>query len=124
LEVPPPPQPLVAPELEQKIQQLIDKLDEIYRPRWARQETVLEPLRLALDLRGSAFRNIAEVYVKSSIATTFVVEDSVNGVDWHKIDEITVTANGEESRRYRIQRPVIRVTTTAVADNIIEISSS
>lgn len=77
-------------------------------------------LTVALDLRGVGAVTL-EVMVRSSVAATFYMEGSVDGVDWTVKDTLTLAAPGERHEGYINAYPVVRVRTEDIGDHEIEL---
>ena len=80
--------------------------------------SIATPLTVILTANG---RPNLEVWVKSSAATVFNVLGSFDNVNWRKFDELTLTAIGELHKKYTNAYNFIKVETTALNDNEIEI---
>lgn len=95
---------------------------EVYKPRFAWDKSESEPLSVALDLSGLAGRTLIEVWVKSSDAADFYVEGSTDGLNFRRLETLSVPGGGGENHEgFMNAYPVIRVRTEAAADNEIEI---
>ena len=77
-------------------------------------------LEVILDT-GDGARSLAEVWAKSSAAATFTVSCSRNGVDYRTVDTIVLAAAGEDLLVYQNAYRFIKVATTDVNNNEIEI---
>lgn len=89
-------------------------------PLSTRNASVGAPLTVALDLREVGAVTV-EVTVRSSVAATFYVEGSVDGVNWRVKDSLTLAAPGERHEGYMNAYPVVRVRTDDVGHHEIEI---
>lgn len=69
-------------------------------------------------------RSFVEVWVKTSAAATFKVYDSRDNVNWRECDEIPFDGAGEIKNGYWNSSKYVKVSTTDVNDNEIEISAS
>ena len=80
--------------------------------------SVATPLTVTLIANGKP--NL-EVWVKSSAAAVFNVSGSFDNINWRKFDELTLNAIGELHRKYTNAYNFIKVETTALNNNEIEI---
>jgi len=81
---------------------------------------------VTLDTGLYGGRTCVEIWVKSSVAATFNILASSDGVNWRKTaaDKIELTAAGESSKGFFNAWRYIKVETSAANDNEIEITSS
>lgn len=98
-------------------------LDVSTLPVTTRGQSTGAPLTAALTaFRGSV---VAEVLVRSSGAAIFTLEASIDGITFRTFDTIVIPpGGGTHTRGYLNAYPVLRVSTLAANDNIIEISMS
>ncbi|MEK7848933.1 MAG: hypothetical protein AAB270_08410 [Chloroflexota bacterium] len=89
-------------------------------PVYNRGTATAGPLTVAIDLREVGAATL-EVMVRSSVAATFYVEGSVDGVNWTVKDTLTLAAPGERHEGYMNAYPVVRVRTEDVGDHEIEL---
>lgn len=110
-------------EVASAVYLLASRLEEAFTPRVATGKAA-GLLVVALNMSGLGGRANVEVWVKSSGAADFLVEGSVDGVNWRLVDTITLTGAGERHEGYPNAYPYVRVRTDAANDNEIEICGS
>ena len=77
-------------------------------------------LAVELDF-GASVPTTVEVWVNSSVPTTFTISGSRNGTDWRDTASIVLAAPGEDSRAFDNAYRYVRVETTDVGNHEAEI---
>lgn len=99
--------------------------EAFFKPLSARNSSVGAPLSVTLDTGEYGGRTNVEVWVKTSGSSVdFTVSGSDDGVKYRLTDTITLSAPGEDHRGYGNAYRYVRVETTAIANNEIEIVAS
>jgi hypothetical protein len=111
-------------ELTEEVRQLEQAVRQSYQPRSSYGKSKADALWVALDLRGIGGRVTVEVWVKSSGAADFLVEGSVDGINFRPITTISLAAAGQKHEGFVNAYPVLRVRTDAANDNEIEVVAS
>lgn len=87
--------------------------------------TTALPILMAFNLHAAMGRSIVEVRARASAATTFVVEDSSDGVAWAVVETLTYTVpNVWKKYAYVVTKPYFRVGGNDFLDYNLELTAS